>query len=615
MDAQKDTETIRERLYDPKPGELQLTPRAVIVGCLIGGLVTAMNLYLGLSIGWTEGGSLMAAILGIGLFSVLRPRKKYSILEANITQTAGSGAGTMASAGGLVSAIPAMTMLDLELPVWSLFLWCLSIAYLGVMFAVPLRRQYVVIEKLRFPTGTATANTIVAMFAEAGEAIAKAKMLLYFGIFAFSYVIIAHFFKMPWLEAPPLHEWFGSATLAGMAMWGFSLRLQPFLFGAGFLIGPRVGTSLLAGAIVGWGILGSWAQSEGWAPHENPMKIFDQDLNMWGPRGWILWAGVAIMVADALTSLALSWRTFITAFKGTKSAFSKENASASGDAGDSDDIPNSWWMYGLAAASVLTIVIAWLAFNIPPYLAIIAILLSSVLANVAVRSTGETDINPVGGMGKVTQAAFGGLTTNMSVNAAMSTNLMCAGITGAGASQAGDMMHDLKSGYLLGASPRGQFKAQLCGIAAGVLFGVPIYLLYDSVYDIGGETSKLGAPAAVAWKAVAEVLSKGFDELPQHADMAILGGLLFGALIPIIRKLIPKVAPYTPSGLAFGIAFIVQPYFSIPMFLGSMALVIWRNVKPEHCTRFVFAVACGLIAGEGVGGFVNAMHLFIGNFM
>ena len=395
--------------------------------------------------------------------------------------------------------------------------------------------------------------------------------------------------------------------------------MAPFLFGAGFLIGPRVGASLLAGAVMGWGLLGYYAHQNGWAPHENPMVIHDKATDMWGARGWILWPGVAIMVSDALMSLALSWRTFVTAFKGTHSAL-RHTAPPGGtekagghiarpdaSAHDDGEIPNTWWTTGLAVASLTTIIIAWIVFDIPPYLAIFAIVLSGVLANVAVRSTGETDINPTGGMGKVTQAAFGALSDSMS------TNLMSAGISAGGASQAGDMMHDFKAGYLLGAAPRKQFQAQLFVIAAGVIFAVPIYLLYDSVYEIGG--TKLGAPAALAWKAVAEVLSKGFDALPPHAVEAIIGGLIVGALIPIIRKISPRLAPYTPSGLAFGLAFIVQPYYSIPMFLGSMLLLLWRSVAPDQCRRFVFAVACGLIAGEGIGGLVNALHLFIGDLI
>jgi OPT family oligopeptide transporter len=392
----------------------------------------------------------------------------------------------------------------------------------------------------------------------------------------------------------------GSATLASLAAWGFHLYFGPMLFGAGFLIGPRVGASLAAGAIVGWGLLGYMAQQNGWAP-ASPMTIHDKASNLWGPRGWILWPGVAIMVADALVSLAMSWRTFVAAFRGTRQAVT--HAGGAGDAGEAgsdaaEAIPNTWWTIGLAIASVTTILLSWIVFDIPFYLSIMAILLSSVLANVAVRSVGETDINPIGGMGKVSQVAFG------VVSDSMSTNLMGAAVTGAGASQAGDMMQDLKTGYLLGASPRKQFKAQLVGIAAGVIFAVPVYLLYDHAFDIGG--AQLNAPAALAWKAVAEVLSQGFDALPPHARDAVFGGLIFGALIPIVRKLWPRAAPYTPSGLAFGIAFIVHPYYSLVMFFGSMGLLAWRSINKDQCGRFVFSVACGLIAGEGLAGLVKA---------
>jgi uncharacterized oligopeptide transporter (OPT) family protein len=187
----------------------------------------------------------------------------------------------------------------------------------------------------------------------------------------------------------------------------------------------------------------------------------------------------------------------------------------------------------------------------------------------------------------------------------MSTNLMAAGIAGAGASQAGDMMQDLKTGYLLGASPQKQFKAQLFGIFSGVMFAVPIFLLYDSAWEIGG--ADIPAPAAVAWRAVAEVLSKGFDALPPHAEIAVIIAFAFGALIPILRKTVPSIKGYLPSGLAFGIAFIVHPYFSITMFVGSLFLVAWQTVDRKHCERFVFAVACGLIAGEGIAGLFKAL--------
>ena len=111
----------------------------------------------------------------------------------------------------------------------------------------------------------------MAMFATAEESIKKAKVLVNFGIFAFVYIVAAHFFHS--LEHPPLAEFFESSLLATLATWGFSVYIGPMLIGAGLLIGPRIGSSLLAGAICGWGVLGYTAYVKGWAPLENPMRI------------------------------------------------------------------------------------------------------------------------------------------------------------------------------------------------------------------------------------------------------------------------------------------------------------------------------------------------------
>jgi uncharacterized oligopeptide transporter (OPT) family protein len=444
------------------------------------------------------------------------------------------------------------------------------------------------VDRLRFPTGTATAQTIMAMFAEAREAVVKAKVLLFVGLGAGAFTLATYF--VPQIEMPPV-ERLGIGAVTTAAAWGFTVYLGPMLFGAGILVGPRVGVSLLLGAIVAWGITGPLVQKLGWAPGA-VMAFAD------GPRGWLLWPGVAIMVSEALTALALSWRTFVRALRGTAAA------GRAGAEGDGQAIPNSWWMGGLVIASTGTVLVAWFAFKIPPYMTVIAIALSAVLAVVAVRSTGETDINPVGGMGKVTQLVYGGLSPGNMV-----TNLMAAGITGAGASQAGDIMHDLKSGKLLGAAPRKQFLAQLVGIGAGVCFCVPAYLLVTSAYEIGGD--QLPAPAAHAWRAMAEVLARGFDALPPHAIPAVLMGVVFGALLPILRRIKP-IAPYVPSGLAFGIAFIVQAYYSAIIFVGAMVLVLWRLRSSVSAKRLSFAVASGLVAGEGLFGVLKAAMTLIG---
>ncbi len=581
-----DTSRPLEQIYVPQPGERQLSIRAVVAGCLIGGVVSCTNIYMGLKIGWSEGGSLIAAILGFAIFAAMR--QTLSVLECNITQTAGSAAGSMASTAGLLAPIPAMSMLGYEIPVPALFLWALSVAYVGVMFAAPLRRQMVDVEKLRFPTGTATAQTITAMFAEAGEARIKARVLVIVGLSAGVFTLVTYF--VPQVETPPV-EGLGITALTVAAAWGFKLYIGPLLFGAGILVGPRVGVSLISGAIVAWAITGPLVQDAGWAPGAI-MSFAD------GPRGWLLWPGVAIMVSEALTSLALSWRTFVRALRGTAAA-----GRAAGQ-GDDGEIPNWWWMAGLGVASVGAVLVARFIFDIPPFMTVIAIALSSVLAVVAVRSTGETDINPVGGMGKVTQLVYGGIAPGNMV-----TNLMAAAITGAGASQSGDIMHDLKSGRLLGSSPRKQFIAQLIGIGSGVLFCVPAYLLVTSAYELGG--TQMPAPAAQAWKAMAEILARGFEALPPHSTAAVLVAVIFGASLPILRRFKP-IASYVPSGLAFGIAFIVPAFYSMIIFLGAMALAIWRWRSASGAERLAFAVASGLIAGEGLFGIVKAAMTLLG---
>jgi OPT family oligopeptide transporter len=297
------------------------------------------------------------------------------------------------------------------------------------------------------------------------------------------------------------------------------------------------------------------------------------------------------MVCEALTALALSWRTFARAFR-----FSDKGPKA--PAIDAERIPNSWWISGLVLGSLVTIVISSMAFNIFWFHTLIAIALSALLAAVAARSLGETDINPMGGVGKVTQLVFGGLSPGQII-----TNLMSAGITSGGAAQAGDMMQDLKTGYLLGASPRKQFLAQLIGICVGIILVVPAYYVFTSAHQLGSD--EIPAPAAFAWKAMAELLVQGFSALPPHALPALAVASAVGVLLPILRK-VDAIKAYVPSGLAMGIAFIVPAFNSLIMFLGLVIYLIWKWMRPESAEKYTFVVASGFIAGEGLMGLVKA---------
>lgn len=602
MDTSRSTDAGGERLHDPAPGEAQLTLRAVLSGCVIGVIGSVMNVYLGLKTMFTVGGSLMTAILAFGLFSLLG--RRLSVLETNISQTSGMAASGMASAAGLLAPIPAMLMMGHDVPALVILPWGLAVAYLGVFFAVPLRAQYVLIERLPFPSGTATAHTIVTMYARAGDALAKGHKLILAGAIAAGFSLLAYF--VPQVEMPPLHElWAGPAIdvrigalvlqgglFAVLASWMFTLYVSPLLIGASFLIGGRVALSLLIGALLAWGVLGPLATALGW--------VTGPPLDTSGAAGWLIWPGAALMIGDALFSLLLSYKTIVRTFWPARTTGPAPARAAAGDA-----IPRAWWLMGLIGCSAVTCFIAWVVFDIPVWMTALAIPLSAVLAAVATRATGETDINPTGPMGQVTQVVYGAISPG-----SVPTNLMAGAITVGGSSQCADMMQDLKTGHLLGASPRKQLVAQLAGITAGVCVVVPTFFLFERAHGLG--TEDLPAPSAILWRAMAELMNRGWDELPQHAPAAIGVALAVGALLATVRALAPRASQLLPSGLAVGLAFLVPPLYAICMFLGAMGLLVWQRIRPDAASRYAFAIACGLIAGEGLMGVVKALMTMAG---
>lgn len=605
-------------IYSPEERELQLTFRAIATGCFIGGIITMMNVYFGLKTGWGFGGSIISATLGFAFFKLISPKKPYTISENNITQTTGSAAGSMTSAAGLSACIPALQMLhkdgeiNFEINYLMLTIWAIAIAYIGVMFAIPLRKQYVLKDKLRFPSGFATAHTIKSFHDSAEKALKQTRYILLFGGLAFMLVILGYF--IPWFDSidfatlfsPPIDgikDLTQQSIGANLSAWGIgTLLISPFLIGLGMMSSPKLGYSVLIGAISGW-LLGYLAQQQGWtlpASH-SPMEFHNKEVNDWGVRGWILWTGVAIMVSDSITSLCIQLvKTYLKPkIKTTKTVKSISN-----------DVPTRWWVTGLILASILACLIGFFVFELALHLILLSLILSFLLAIVAVRVTGETDITPIGGMGKVTQLFFGMFTTSATVN------LLSAGITGAGASQASDMMQDLKTGHMLGSSPKKQFKAQLIGVAAGIVFAIPAYMLVTKAYYLF-ETppddfkNTLAAPAAQAWKAVALVLKNGLNALPNHVSPFILMGLGLGVLFPLLKTLFPKWDNYLPSGTAFGLAFLLSFPDSLAIFTGTIIMIIWKKRGPKTFKELIFAVASGLVVGDGLAGLVKALILLV----
>ena len=243
----------------------------------------------------------------------------------------------------------------------------------------------------------------------------------------------------------------------------------------------------------------------------------------------------------------------------------------------------------------------FLFFGIHWSLALFGIALTFVLAIVAARVSGETGLTPIGAMGKVTQLSFGVLAGGQ-----VSTNLMAANVTGGAASQCGDLLHDLKTGLMVGASPRHQIYAQFAGIFAGALCGSVAYtLLVGDLHhlQILWDDPEWAMPAVVQWKAVAELFKDGLQSLPQGAGGAMIWGSVFGIGFAILEKGSPsKLRILIPSPTAVGLAFVIPAYYSLSMAVGGILSWVLMKWFDKWSQRFLIVLAAGLIAGDSLTG-------------
>lgn len=267
-------------------------------------------------------------------------------------------------------------------------------------------------------------------------------------------------------------------------------------------------------------------------------------------------------------------------------------------------MPRRWFMLAILTVMAASVVLQAVMFGITAWIAAVGVLLTFVLALVAARVSGETNVTPVGAMGKVTQLVFAILAPGQPA-----ANLMSANVTGGAASQCADMMHDLKTGHMLGTPPRPQFIAQVFGALAGALVGCAGYLIL--IPDPASQllTDDWPAPSVASWKAVAEIFMRGADALPPGAAEGMLYGGIAGILLAVFEKLLPKKARiWVPSPTSLGLAFVIPAYNAISMFLGAMVGWALSRKVPDWSTRFLIVLASGLIAGESLSGVALAIQ-------
>ncbi|AKV04646.1 Oligopeptide transporter, OPT family [Labilithrix luteola] len=640
----------------------QLTFRAVAMGTVLGFFLSFTNVYIGLKTGWFLGVGLTACILSYaiwnGLLSAGLAKTPLSILETTCAVSTASSAG-YATGNMVISSIPAMLLLTVTEANpggthirWQVLApWIFFLAALGVTLAIPMKRSMINREKLKFPSGTAAAVTLQSLYSRGNEALVKARVL-------FGTAMVSAFVPLlkeleirkvgidpktgkalrealvpgqsnvfDWITNVLPDSWTHRMLNAGPAklhpggapfhLSDYQLKLDhglALLF-AGVIIGLRITGWMVVGGLILAIFIDPIALDWQWTNAAGvTVGAASKPASAWKEIG--IWIGAPMLVASGLVSFAAQWRTIVRALASLGPT--KRNASAATEGAaispDQVEVPGSWFIAGMIFSGIGIVVIAWLAFDIPVHLGILAIAMTFVLSLVACRATGESDITPGGPLGKIVQLTYGVLMPQSTT-----ANLQTAAITSGASLASADLLNDLKSGYLLGASPRRQFLAQAFGILTGTVATVLCYfiLVPDATVLTGTDTKPpaFPAPSAQQWKAVAEVFKYGLGNLHPMAQAGIKWGIAIGVILALAELYAPKqYKKWIPSPTGIGLGMVLPFFYPLAMFLGALFAAVAERVNKTWAERYLIAIAAGGVAGESIiGVIVQALNNFVLN--
>ncbi len=677
----------------------QLTLRAALTGFLLGGVLSATNLYIGAKTGWTLGVGVTSVILSFVIFRALaglRFSKDMTILENNAVQSIATAAGYMT--GPLISALMAYMFVTNSTMEWyKMLVWNVIASLLGVMVAFPMKRRFINDEQQPFPEGRACAVVLDSLYPNApsggtnnmvngspveraesagstavdagvfkAKALAVAAMIgavmqicVAGGYMAILQITVLgtsrvkdELFKIP----ERLDQWYYTLAEKNPGMWvpnagGVSFEqletrvaFDLSMVGAGGLMGMRVASSVFIGMVANFFFVAPMMIASGQIVPKNFAKIVQPDGTYpmseaifgraWLTNSWCLWWGVAMMVTASMVGLFAKPKMILSAFTGL---FAKK--AATDDCLRDIEFPIRWSLIGIPIASAAIIWLNWLWFDVDPWLGALSIPMIIVLTLIAANATALTSTTPTGSLSKITQFTFGSMApTNPA------TNLMTAGVTTEVASNASNLLMDIKPGYMLGAKPRQQAVGHCIGIVAGALASTPLFFVLfmankkpdDSIKD--HITSDWAVPGAIQWAAISDVIAgmgqqgaelvqtgadgiaKFWGVLPVSAAWAMLAGALIAIVFEAARMGTKGRFPLSAVGIGLGI--VLPPESTVMMFAGAVLFGTLEHNYAKSIGSFGWrlwvdskeAVCAGLIAGWALLGVGDGVIAAFGGY-
>jgi len=577
--------------------------RAIILGAIFGVIFGAASVYLGLKVGLTVSASIPIAVLAISVFKKLG---KASILESNIVQTIGSAGESVAS--GLVFTVPALLFLaggQAYFHYFQIFVLALAGGILGVLFMIPLRRSLIVKEhgNLPYPEGTACADVLIA-----GEKGGKLAQKVYYGVgIAFLYKLFMSIFGL-WKDVPA-YVFSRKSALPNATING---EITPELLGVGYIIGPRIAGIMVAGGVLSWLVLIPLITMLGSGlttvfPPETTQLISQMSADdIWGH--YIRYIGAGAVTFGGLMTLIKTMPTIISAFKDSfKDLKESRGEKAVAKLRTEKDIPLVYVLVG----SVALIAFMALIPNIPTNLlsSIMIVIFGFFFVTVSSRIVGliGSSSNPVSGM---------------TIAALMATSLIFVGIGWTGdvyqpialvvgsivciaAANAGATSQDLKTGYILGATPLKQQLGLIIGVLAStVAIGFTVTLLENTLGIGGAPTAAHPHPLPAPQAMLMATIIKGLlsHNLPWGL---VLTGMGISAVMELCEI----------SSLAFAVGAYLPLSSTTPIFIGGIVKwIVDRKNKTKEAESDIGPGALfssGLIAGGAITGIIIAILIGI----
>ncbi len=591
--------------YEPYIGAdqspLEFTAKAVVPGIVFGIIFGAANAYLGLQAGLTISTSIPVAVMTVAAFRAMRGiGVRGTLLEANMSQTIGSASSSVAS--GVIFTLPALFMWGFDPALTQMIMLAMFGGLLGVLFMIPLRRFLIEREhgKLPYPEGTACAEVLVA--SEEGGAKAR-NVFVGLGIGA------AFKFVFGWLKPFPGTVSFPVPFVAKAQL---GIKMSSALFGVGYILGPKIGAVMVGGGLLSSLVIIPWINAWGSGRLEPFYPETVELISEMSPgeiwHRYVRYIGAGAVATAGIITLIRSIPTMIESFRiGAGQLRARVGESGVSVRRTERDMPLRMVGIGVAIifagmalvphvfGSIETVALRATA-------AICVVVFSFFFVTVASRIVGLVGVtsNPTSGMtiasllGTSTAFALAGWTDETGMAAALTVGCVVA----IAASISGDTSQDLKTGFLLGATPHRQQVGELIGVLTSATFVCLTLLLLDKAYGFGSE--ELPAPQATLMKLVIEGVLR--SELP----WGLVG---IGAGIAIVAEVVR-----IPS-LPFAVGVYLPVSTMVPVFLGGMLRWVLdrggrtNEQKSERREKGVL-LGSGLVGGEGLFGVVIAGVVF-----